>query len=109
MQTLSNNSNKVSNIIASNFELEAIPFISKADLIMALQTKIEYMLRYETEALFSKLYRLDVFENKIKMVMETQTNVAYGLAVLVVERLEEKEISRKQNPAKHPDDKDLDW
>lgn len=95
--------------IALKFELEALPYLSRQALQEALAKKVAYMLRYQTVELFSKLYRSDIFEEKIKAVMDMGGDIAFGLAGLIIERQIEKEISKRQNPSTEPEDEDLAW
>ncbi len=95
--------------ISQNFELENLPYLSKEALQQALAAKVEYMLKYQTEELFSRLYRLDIFESKIKMVMDSGGDIAFHLAGLIIERQIEKEIAKKENPSAKPEEEDLAW
>ncbi len=95
--------------IAQNFELETLPYLTREALQEALSGKIAYMLEYQTEELFSRLYRLDIFEEKIKAVMNKGGNIADNIAALIIDRQIEKEISKKQNPSSAPEDDELAW
>ncbi len=71
--------------------------LGKNAIIELLSKRIAEMLQFETDLLFSTLYRLDVFESKITEVIQGRTSdfdIATGLARLVVERQEEKNIAR---------------
>lgn len=93
--------------ILDAFDLERIPEITLEDFINMLATKVQYMLERNTEELFSKLYRLDVAEEKIKEAF-TQENIPQKIAALIVERQLEKMDSRKNFKTPKPDD-DLAW
>lgn len=95
--------------ISRSFELEPLPYLNRSTLQQALAAKVEYMLQYHTEELFSKLYRLDIFEDKIKAAMDAGGNIAFHLAGLIIDRQIEKEISKKQNPSSAPEDEELAW
>lgn len=99
----------INELIVQKFELESLPYISKEALQQALANKIDYMLKYQTEELFSRLYRLDIFEEKIKTVMDAGGNIAFNLAGLIIARQLEKEISKKENPSSKPEDEELAW
>lgn len=95
--------------IAQKFELDALPYLSRQALQEALATKVSFMLQRQPEELFSKLYRLDIFEEKIKAVMDAGGDIAFKLAGLIIDRQIEKEISKKENPSSEPEDEDLAW
>ncbi|HTO15176.1 MAG TPA: hypothetical protein VLZ83_05370 [Edaphocola sp.] len=71
--------------------------------------KIDYILKYQLEELFSKLYRLDIFERKIRDVIGEGGPIGYKITVLIIDRQIEKENSKKNNPSEIPDDDDLKW
>lgn len=97
-------------IIGSSFELErAENYISRARLAAALTDKVRYMMQYQLEELFSKLYRLDIFERKIKEVMAEGGDIAQKIADLIIDRQLEKYISKQENPPSTPEDEDLAW
>ncbi len=88
--------------IINNFQLDSIEQADHLDedtLRNALSVRISEMLTYETDLLFSTLYRLDVLEYKIKQVMAGTTgeDIAMGLARLVIERQKEKLKTRSTN------------
>ncbi|HRP88790.1 MAG TPA: hypothetical protein PKX92_02000 [Edaphocola sp.] len=95
--------------IALGFELQNKNFISREMLQEALSVKIDYMLKYQMEELFSKLYRLDIFEKKIKAVIAEGDNIGYKIAGLIIDRQIEKQDSKMNNPSEKPKDKDLEW
>ena len=99
----------VNDRIASYLELEPVPYLTREALEAALEGKIAYMIEYQIEELFSKLYRLDIFEEKIKQVIAEGGEIAQKIAGLVIDRQLEKELSKKQNPASKPDDDSLAW
>lgn len=87
----------MSNVINQNFQLEGDQALDEVTLHQALTTRIAEMLEYETDLLFSTLYRLDVLEHKIKVVLSGNTgeDIPSGLARLVIERQKEKMKTRK--------------
>ncbi|WP_222165441.1 hypothetical protein [Edaphocola aurantiacus] len=94
-------------LILDAFDLERIPEITLEDFINMLSGKVQYMLDHNTEELFSKLYRLDVAEERIKEAFGHE-NIAQKIAALIVERQLEKMDSRKNFKTPKPDD-DLAW
>lgn len=95
--------------IASYLELEAVPYLTREALEAALADKIAYLMHYQTEELFSKLYRLDILEEKIKQVISEGGEIAQKIAGLVIDRQLEKELAKKQNPSAKPEDDSLAW
>ncbi|MBL7704821.1 MAG: hypothetical protein JNM21_04655 [Taibaiella sp.] len=97
-------------VIGSSFELEHTEeYISRARLAAALADKVRYMMQYQLEELFSRLYRLDIFERKIKEVMAAGGDIAQKIADLIIDRQLEKNISKQENPPSTPEDEDLAW
>lgn len=97
-------------IISNSFELEHTEnYISRERLAAALADKVRYMMQYQLEELFSKLYRLDIFEKKIKEVMAEGGDIAKKIADLIIDRQLEKNISKRENPPSTPEDEDLAW
>lgn len=82
--------------------------VSEAQIIAALHQRMAYLILYNTDQLFSMLYRLDISEKKIKLAMQQDGDIAHHLAVLIFERQIEKIISRKNNRPQPPE-KDLEW
>lgn len=99
---------RITEALSSSLELELPPTLSQEQVIELLRQKVAYLIDHNTDELFSKLYRLDVFERKIKAAMAEGGDMAYSLAVLIFERQLEKIESRKNNKATKPDD-DLAW
>lgn len=97
-------------MISNSFELESTGnYISRAQLTAALADKVRYMMQYQLEELFSKLYRLDIFERKIKEVMAEGGDIAKKIADLIIDRQLEKNISKREHPPSTPEDQDLAW
>ncbi len=84
--------------VSRSFNLEASTHtLEREALIQLLAQRIAEMLTYETDLLFSTLYRLDVLEYKINEVIRGSAqdkDIASGLARLVIERQEEKNITK---------------
>lgn len=97
-------------VIGNSFELEHVAdYISREKLAAALADKVRYMMQYQLEELFSRLYRLDIFEEKIKEVMAAGGDIAKKIADLIIDRQLEKNISKLENPPSKPEDEDLAW
>jgi len=95
--------------IINNFQIESSEETLDEDTLHeALTDRIAEMLQYETDLLFSTLYRLDVLEHKIKHVLSgvSGEDIPGGLARLVIERQKEKLATRK-NTGEPPQFKDF--
>lgn len=105
---MSYNFKVVQNTIAQTFALDADMLISKEKIIEAIAGKISDMLEWQTEQLFSMLYRLDISEKKLKEVMQSAADVPLAIATLIYERQIEK-IEARANKANFDADVDLAW
>lgn len=94
--------------IAAQFGLQEDDFISEERIVEALTHKVAYMMQYNTEQLFSMLYRLDISEKKLKTAMRNETDVAKKIAALVYERQIEKIISRNRHKSPPPEE-GMEW
>ena len=92
----------VSDLIIGDFHLE-----EKQDTLVSrdmqefrekLRILIKYMLDREFEKLLNAMYRLDINEEKFKMVLSNQESqdVALDIADLVIEREMQKVITRRK-------------
>lgn len=72
-------------------------FLDEKTLLSALSRRIQEMLDLEIDLLMSTLYRLDVREHDIKLIMSGSTgeSISDGLARLVIERQIEKQQTGK--------------
>lgn len=86
-------------LIQSNFGLEA-PLDNEEKLRIWLENRISYMLEYETDLLLSTLYRLDIDEQKILLVLDQsiQRPVSEGLTELVMERQRQRHSTKQSYP-----------
>ena len=91
------NDNTGMQLILRNFELDERGHPDEEALIQMLSGRISEMLDSEPDLLFSTLYRLDIYESKIKRVLHSHIeDPATGLARLVLERQIEKLKSRSE-------------
>lgn len=81
--------------------------IDEAHIIAELERAVIEWLEYRVEEFFSKLYRLDIDEGKIKQALATN-EPAQGITLLIYRRQLEKIKSRADNPAADAPD-DLRW
>lgn len=67
-------------------------------LISKLTEEVQYLIDYDLNKLWALLYRIDVYEKKVKEVIATTpfTEHARRIAELIIERQQEKIISRKK-------------
>ncbi len=82
--------------------------VSEEKILAALCRRLEYMMEYAPEQLFSLLYRLDISERKLKQAMEQETDIVAKIALLIYERQVEKSASRKAHKSTPPDP-DIAW
>jgi hypothetical protein len=64
------------------------------DLLKELSRAIEYLIDKDFEKLMHILYRIDVSENKVKLAFGLESDVAEKIALLIIEREEQKVITR---------------
>ena len=81
--------------------------VDEQTIIDELEKIVQYGLDYRTEELFSKLYRLDIDEQKIKAAMEFP-NLARSLAQLIFRRQIEKNQARAKHLPEEPPE-ELRW
>lgn len=81
--------------------------IAEDTIVAELERAVLSWLEYRAEEFFSKLYRLDIDEGKIKKALAT-IEPAQGIALLIYRRQLEKIRSRADNPAADAPD-DLRW
>lgn len=94
--------------LSQGFDLTEAQLISREKIIAALSERISQLIAGNPDQLFSMLYRLDISEKKIKLVLLQQENIALHLAELIYERQLEKAASRKHFGRQEPDD-ELSW
>ena len=63
-------------------------------LVKELTKAIEYLIEKDFEKLMHILYRIDVSEAKVKQVFGLEHDVAQQIALLIIEREEQKVITR---------------
>ncbi|MCZ2299736.1 MAG: hypothetical protein LC134_09695 [Chitinophagales bacterium] len=72
---------------------------------------IRYLIQNDFEKLVFLLYRIDVYEDKIKKLLNTSinTNAEELIAQAIMERLEEKRISREKYKTNTSLDEEEKW
>ena len=94
--------------LAQSFDIALPERVSEEQIIAALTFRVDQLIAANPDQLFSMLYRLDIFEWKIKAALASEVDVTKKIAVLIYERQLEKIISRKKFSTPPPDD-DLAW
>ncbi len=91
-------------LIVRDFELEPVSEeeLGEEELIALLVPRIEWLLEYRTEFLFSLMYRLDVSEAKVNEALSpgAPETAPLGLSRLVIERQKERMATRRAYPAR---------
>lgn len=67
-------------------------------LLQRLTNEIQHLIDFDLNKLWSVLYRIDVNEHKVKDLLATTpfAQHAQGIAQLIIERQQQKNISRKK-------------
>jgi len=64
------------------------------ELIKELARAVQYLIDKDFEKLMHILYRIDVSETKVKIAFGLEQDVAQQIALLIIEREEQKVITR---------------
>lgn len=99
--------------IVKNFPEDLIlkeeDYLSEEDFKKALATRIDYMLQYKKEVFFQWLYKIDVYESKLKIAMK-EVDASYAIASLILERqIEKMKIQDLFPKGKNQIDDNLAW
>jgi hypothetical protein len=87
-----------------DFTPDGRPTMDEAVLLDILAVRVEEMMRDDLDLLLSTLYRLDVYEHKIKAALQSpEIPPALGLARLILERQKEKIATRLKYASKKND------
>ena len=104
-----NNIQETANLIQQDFDYmpKEREFLTEEDLLKALASHVEDMLKYKSEVLMSNLYRLDVSEKKVALAMSPAAKLPphIGVAQLIIDRQKQR-IFTKNNYKTPPLD---DW
>lgn len=96
--------------IAEDTSLNIPDHITYEQLESLLATKLETMINQDFQQFVLLLYKIDVSENKIRQVLidDTSAEVYKKIAALLIERQQQKIISRKTftRPASNDDDEE---
>jgi len=97
--------------LSADAGLQAIPEISYEQLEAALAEKLEYMISTDFQQFVLLLYKVDVAETKVRIILESDLTpgVYRKIAALLIDRQQEKIISRKTYGQPPPDDGEEKW
>ncbi len=76
--------------------LSATSIPNYSALVKELTRAIEYLIEKDFEKLMQILYRIDVNEAKVKIAFGLEQDVATQIALLIIEREEQKVITREE-------------
>ena len=93
--------------LAREFGLEISATVSEADLLNALEERLDLLMRLEPMRLLQILYRMDVDEHAAEAAMDT-ANPPGSLARLILQRSQLKAASRSAFTPPPPDSEDAD-
>lgn len=74
--------------------------INTSTLLQAIEERVNYLLEYQPDLLFSYLYRLDVSEIQLKMVIQNEAinNKPQALARLIYDRQMQRYRTKRLHP-----------
>lgn len=87
--------------IQAQFGLPAV-IENRNELVAALASAINQMIVHKRDRLIQLLYRMDISEKKLKVLLQEhpQTDAGQIIAALVIEREQQKQASREANKFK---------
>lgn len=96
-------------LLQKEMGLDIVEHYTEREIIELLSKRIVYILQKGPDAFFQLMYRLDVAEKKLNMVMH-EPDAPEQIAKLVYERQLQKMQSRIDNKSgKETKDPDLEW
>lgn len=102
---------EIRNSITEQFELSCPEKISMEELERELSVKINWLIQNNFEQLVFILYRIDVNESKLRLLLNQFTGEDTGkiIAQLIIERQTQKIITRQQFKQQHDIDENEKW
>lgn len=78
--------------------------ISEEDLLLAIATRVASLMDRDPGLLFSYMYRLDISEANLNMVIKTPSKdpIAYRIAELILNRQKARILSKKKYSQENP-------
>lgn len=94
-------------MIEYNLDIATVDQLTKQELI----DTINYLINHDFEKLIYALYRIDVYEHKIRNLLENRTdiNAATLIADAIIARQLEKKIAREKYRQVPPDKPEDSW
>ena len=95
--------------LQKEWELQLPDTISEQEIVQQLEKRVMYLIEKNPEGFFQLMYRLDVPESKVTIVLYEE-DAALQIAKLIYLRQLQKIQSRKLYSSNNTDiDKDLEW
>jgi hypothetical protein len=92
-----------------SYDLQLGESLSEEEALALLAEKFNVLIRSDLNALIQFLYRMDVSETRLRTLLKTQTDEDTGLLIarLVLERLQQKILTRRQfqNPSESDEER----
>lgn len=97
--------------LSADAALQTAPDITYEQLEALLAEKLEFLISNDFQQFVLLLYKVDVSEGKIRLILESDITpgVYRKIAALLIERQQEKIISRKTYSQPPPDDSEEKW
>jgi hypothetical protein len=97
--------------LSADAALQTAPGITYEQLVTLLAEKLEFLISTDFQQFVLLLYKVDVSEFKIRQILESDLSpeVYKKIAALLIERQQEKIISRKTYSQPPPDDSEEKW
>lgn len=97
--------------LSADAALQTVPGITYEELQALLAEKLEFLISTDFQQFVLLLYKVDVSEFKIRQILESDLSpeVYKKIAALLIERQQEKIISRKTYSQPPPDDGEEKW
>jgi hypothetical protein len=79
-----------------NLEIPSSEATSRDEFQKLLTGLISHLLDNDFERLLNGLYRIDVSEEKVKLAMASEGNIAEQIAILIIDREMKKVVTREK-------------
>lgn len=97
--------------LSADAGLQTIPEVTYEQLEAALAEKLEYLISTDFQQFVLLLYKVDVAEGKVRLILESDLTPAVyrKIAALLIDRQQEKIVSRKTYSQPPPNDGEEKW
>lgn len=92
--------------LQKDWEIAAPDIISEAAILTQLKKRVVQLLERGSDSFFQLMYRLDISERKLDLVIHQSEDVAGSIAQLIYERQRDKIITRHLFHQAPPPDED---